>query len=64
MKATKKQAGSKGGRSTLARHGREHMSEIGRRGAAATWQRYFLAPVEIANYAMVERETGKIIAIW
>ncbi len=59
----RKQAGSKGGRATVAKHGREHMQEIGKRGAAATWARYFLAPWGTSRYAMVERKTFKIIKI-
>jgi hypothetical protein len=30
---SKQQAGSKGGRATVAKHGREHMQQIGKRGA-------------------------------
>ncbi len=37
---TRKEAGSKGGRATVARHGPQHMREIGKRGAAVTWERY------------------------
>ncbi len=59
----KKQAGSIGGRATVARHGREHMQQIGARGAMATWTRYKLIPVGQTEYAMTERATGKIICI-
>ena len=60
---TKQQAGRKGGRATVAKHGREHMQAIGKRGAAVTWQRYHLSPVGLTEYAMVERATGRIIRI-
>lgn len=61
---SKQQAGSKGGRVTFTRHGREHMQQIGKRGAETTWTRYTLKPVNESQYAMVHRETRKIIAIW
>ena len=59
----KQQAGSKGGRATVERHGREHMQQIGRRGAEVTWTRYSLSPYGLTQYAMVERATGKIKTI-
>jgi general stress protein YciG len=61
---TKKQAGQRGGRTTFARHGKQHMQAIGREGARVTWQRFTLKPINQGNYAMVERATNKIIAIW
>jgi general stress protein YciG len=33
--------GSKGGRQTVNKHGREHMSQIGRKGFEATTERHF-----------------------
>lgn len=59
----KQTAGSKGGRATLARHGRDHMRRIGRRGASVTWTRYYLAPINESQYAMVDRQTNVIKAI-
>lgn len=56
-------AGQLGGKCTLARHGHEHFSQIGRRGAAVTWQRYRLAPVGMSDFAMVDRKTGEVKAI-
>lgn len=41
--------GSKGGRATVARHGRAHMSEIGRRGYMVTTCRYFLGNDQLHN---------------
>ena len=64
MKHTKQTAGSKGGHATVAKHGIEHMQKIGARGAATTWSRYTLKPVNESQYAMVHRETNKIISIW
>jgi general stress protein YciG len=59
----KKQAGRKGGETTVAKHGREHMAEIGTRGAKATWTRYALKPVNQSQYVMVDRRTNEIKAI-
>lgn len=59
----RQQAGSKGGRATVAKHGREHMQKIGKRGAAVTWTRYRLTPWKQSQYAMVHRETNEIKAI-
>jgi hypothetical protein len=59
----RKQAGSKGGRATFEKHGRDHMSRIGKAGAASTWSRYYLAPVNMTEYAMTERATGRIVRI-
>lgn len=59
----KQQAGQRGGLATLAKHGRDHMQRIGRRGASVTWSRYSLAPVNQSQYAMVDRQTGIIKAI-
>jgi general stress protein YciG len=38
---TAKAMGRQGGRATVARHGREHMAEIGRRGFKATCQKHY-----------------------
>ena len=63
MKHTKRTAGSLGGRATVSRHGREHMQNIGARGAVVTWTRYQLMPYGQTEYAMTERATGKIKCI-
>ncbi len=60
---SKREAGSMGGRVTAKRYGRGYMREIGRRGAATTWTRYYLAPIGQTQYALVERATNKIISI-
>ena len=59
----KRQAGSIGGRATFAKHGREHMQDIGARGAMVTWTRYKLVPIRQTEYALTERATGKIIRV-
>ena len=59
----KAQAGSKGGRATVRKHGRGHMQTIGRRGAASTWRKYRLAPIGTNNFAMIDRRTGEVKAM-
>lgn len=59
----KRQAGSKGGRVTVQRHGREHMQRIGRKGAQVTWTRYRLTPWKQSQYAMVDRRTNEVKAV-
>lgn len=58
----KRTAGRLGGLATVRKYGSDHMREIGRRGAAATWRRYNLLPIGIGGYAMVERDTGAVVA--
>ena len=60
MKHTKQTAGALGGRATFARHGRSHMQQIGKAGAAVTWQRYHLSPIGQSGWAMVYRETNEV----
>jgi hypothetical protein len=60
---TRQQAGSKGGRATVARHGPQHMSRIGKAGAAVTWSRYYLAPYGQTQYAMTRRDNNKIVRV-
>jgi hypothetical protein len=60
---TRREAGSLGGRATVARHGRQYMAAIGARGAATLWRRYAILPYELSKYALVDRETGKVKAI-
>jgi general stress protein YciG len=63
MKHTKQTAGQIGGRATVAKYGRQHMQDIGAKGAQATWTRYQLMPYGQTEYAMTERATGKIKCI-
>jgi hypothetical protein len=63
-KQKRKAAGRKGGLRTVEKHGREYMSEIGKRGAATLWRRYHLRPVDVSGWALVDRETGKVKAVW
>ena len=59
---TKTQAGSKGGRATVAKYGSAYMQAIGRKGAQVTRARYRLAPIGTNNFAMIDRKTGEIRA--
>ena len=61
---TKAQAGRLGGKATAEKYGKEHMAEIGKRGAEVTWTRYSMQPVGTNKFAMVERETNRIVAIF
>jgi len=62
-KLNKAQCGRLGGLTTVARHGKEHMSRIGKKGAETTWTRYKISPVGLTSYAMVEVETNRIVAV-
>lgn len=56
-------SGRLGGLATAARYGRSYMRLIGKRGAATTWTRYVVVPVGQSGYAMVDRQTNKVIAV-
>lgn len=58
---TKAEAGRMGGLATAARHGVEHMREIGRRGAIAFHARYTLRPEGTNQLAVVNRTTGAVV---
>jgi general stress protein YciG len=47
------EAGSKGGKTTVAKHGREHMAEIGAKGFATTVARHYGG--DAAEYLRVQR---------
>lgn len=58
---TKAQAGALGGRSTVRKHGKDHMRTIGRMGAVAFHAKYRLEPVNMDDFAIVNRETGEVL---
>ena len=64
MKHTKQTAGQIGGRVTVQKYGPEHMQTIGKRGASVTWTRYYLAPLNQSQYAMIDRKTQEVKAIF
>ncbi len=47
--------GARGGRATVARHGREHMRAIGRRGFAATVARHYGGDRRRAINTLIQR---------
>ena len=59
---TKTEAGRLGGKATARKYGKEHMAEIGRKGAETTWTRYTLQPIGVNQFAMVNKETNQIVA--
>ncbi len=62
MSMSRAQAGKLGGETTFLRHGSEHMSKIGKKGARVLHARYRISPVRLNDYALVDRETNKIKA--
>lgn len=58
---TRAQAGALGGKATVQRHGKDHMRTIGRMGAIAFHAKYRLDPVNMDDFAIVERETGRVL---
>lgn len=59
---SKSQAGKLGGLATLKKHGKSHMATIGKKGAIAFWKKYTLKPVNLSHFAIVNRQSGIIIA--
>jgi hypothetical protein len=57
------QAGRLGGKATYSKYGIEHYRTIGRKGDLAFWTKYTLRPVDIAAFAIIERSTGKCVAL-
>lgn len=62
MRQAKREAGRRGGLATVKKHGREHMQKIGRAGAMVLHKRYKLEPVDLNDFALVDRETGALKA--
>ncbi len=61
---TKSEAGRLGGQATVKKHGKAYMSEIGARGAKSTWDKYSMQPIGLNQFAMVDKVTNQIIAIF
>ena len=53
--------GTAGGKAVVQKYGVDYMRSIGRKGAIAFWTKYKLVPVYTRRFAIVNRETGKII---
>lgn len=58
----KTQAAALGGKAVYLKYGTDHMRKLGKAGAAATWNRYTLQPINLNDFAMVNKETGQIVA--
>lgn len=59
--ANRQRSGAKGGRATVARHGPEHMRQIGRKGFAATVARHWQGDRQA--YVSHLRTLGMVLAI-
>ena len=55
-------AGSLGGKATYRKYGSTHMAAIGTQGAKVMHTLYDLVPFKQDDFALVHRETGKIVA--
>ena len=55
---SKKDAGSKGGRTTAKKYGRGYMQALARKGAEAMHRKYRLVKLGTSDFAIVNRETG------
>ena len=55
-------AGSKGGKRTVKRYGKRYMRRLAKWGAHVMHSKYQLTPVDLNDFALVERETGKVKA--
>lgn len=58
---TKQDAGRLGGLKTVEKYGNKYMSLLGRRGALAFHNKYKLVPIELNNFAIVNRKTGTMV---
>jgi len=52
-----------GGQATLKKYGREFYSRIGKLGWKALNDRYYWSPYGTSDWAIVNRETGRIVAL-
>jgi hypothetical protein len=57
----RRRAARNGGLALLLRYGPAHFAELGRKGAAVFHKKYRLQPINTSDFAIVDRETGKII---
>lgn len=58
----RREAGSRGGKATLARHGVDHFVKIGQKGARVFWERYRFSPVGLNQFAIVRRRDSVVVA--
>lgn len=62
MDVKKKEAGRRGGLSTLKRYGVEHYRRLGKWGAHVMHVTYRLEPCGLNDFAIVHRETNEVKA--
>ena len=55
---------SAGGKAVYMKYGSEYIQKIGRKGYQAMRERYDLIPYGFNDFAIVSKETGKIVALF
>lgn len=55
-------AGSLGGKATVERHGKDYMRRLAKWAAHRMHAKYALVPVDLNDFALACRETGKVKA--
>ncbi len=58
----KQQAGSLGGKATVAKHGRAYMRQLAVKGAAAFHARYHYVKHGTSDFLIVDRQTRRVVA--
>lgn len=53
--------GSKGGKAVYAKYGSEYMSDLGKKGAKAFYNRYYWSPAGTSGWALVRKSNDKIV---
>lgn len=61
LRMKRREWGRRGGNATVQKHGRDHMSKIGRRGAETFHKRYMLQAVGLNDFAIVLRKDPRIV---
>jgi len=56
-KMSKKESARLGGLALVSKRGKEYMKQIGSKGGKATWKKYYLIPIGINDFAIVDKET-------
>lgn len=57
---TKAEAARKGGLALVEKRGKSYMQDLGRRGAEAFWDKYYLRPIGITQFEIVSKLTGEV----
>lgn len=63
VKAANRRKARLGGLALFQKYGPDYMEKLGRKGGQKTWEKYTLQPVGQSQYALVDRETNKIVKI-